>query len=93
MVKISVILPIYNVEFYLEETLNCLLDQTIVDDIEVLMIDDGSTDDSRYIIEKYALDYDNFHAFHKKNEGQGIARNFALNFADCTKCRLCFCNL
>lgn len=82
MVKISVILPIYNVEFYLEETLNCLLDQTIVDDIEVLMIDDGSTDDSRYIIEKYALDYDNFHAFHKKNEGQGIARNFALNFAN-----------
>ena len=81
MVKISVILPIYNVEDYLEETLTCLLNQTMVEDIEVLMVDDGSTDDSRYIIEKYALDYDNFHAFHKANEGQGIARNYALKFA------------
>ena len=53
----------------------------MIDDIEVLMIDDGSTDDSRYIIEKYALDYDNFHAYHKENEGQGVARNYALKFA------------
>lgn len=81
MVKISVILPIYNVEDYLEETLDCLLNQTIADDIEVLMIDDGSTDNSKYIIQKYALDYENFHAFHKKNEGQGIARNFGLKYA------------
>ena len=53
----------------------------MIDDIEVLMIDDGSSDDSRYIIEKYALDYDNFHAYHKENEGQGVARNYALEFA------------
>ena len=81
MVKISVILPIYNVEDYLEETLDCLLNQTIISDIEVLMIDDGSTDNSRYIIEKFALDYENFHAYHKVNEGQGIARNYGLQFA------------
>ena len=81
MVKISVILPIYNVEDYLEETLDCLLNQTIISDIEVLMIDDGSTDNSRYIIEKFALDYENFHAYHKVNEGQGIARNYGLEFA------------
>ena len=62
MVKISVIIPLYNVENFIEETLNSLLNQTIIDDIEVLMIDDGSTDNSRYIIEKYALDYDNFYA-------------------------------
>ena len=79
--KISVIIPIYNVERYIEETLNSLVNQTIFDDIEVLMIDDGSTDNSRYIIEKYALDYDNFHAFHKKNEGQSVARNFGLEYA------------
>ena len=60
--KISVIIPVYNSEQYIEETLHSLLNQTIIDDIEVLMIDDGSTDDSRYIIEKYALDYDNFFA-------------------------------
>ena len=77
--KISVIIPVYNSEQYIEETLNSLLNQTIIDDIEVLMIDDGSTDDSRYIIEKYALDHDNFFAFHKKNERQAIARNYGLD--------------
>lgn len=79
--KISVIIPVYNTGDYLEETLMSLLNQTIIDDIEVLMIDDGSSDDSRYIIEKYALDYDNFHAYHKENEGQGVARNYAMQFA------------
>lgn len=79
--KISVIIPIYNVEDYLEDTLNSLLNQTIADDIEVLMIDDGSSDDSRYIVERYALDYDNFHAFHKENGGQGVARNYGLEHA------------
>ena len=78
--KISVILPIYNVEDYLEDTLNCLLNQTF-EDIEVLMIDDGSTDNSRYIIEKYALDHDNFHAFHKKNGGPALARDYGLDQA------------
>lgn len=80
--KISVIIPIYNTAKYLEETLNSILNQTIIDDIEVLMIDDGSIDDSRYIIERYALDYDNFYAYHKENEGQGIARNYGLDLAN-----------
>ena len=79
--KISVIIPVYNVEDYLEDCLNSVLNQTIIDDIEVIMIDDGSTDNSRYIVEKYALDYDNFHAYHKENEGQGIARNFGIEQA------------
>lgn len=79
--KISVIIPVYNVEKYLEDTLNSIVNQTFLDNIEVLMIDDGSTDNSRYIIEKYALDFDNFYAFHKKNEGQCVARNFGLLIA------------
>ena len=45
------------------------------------MIDDESKDNSRYIIEKYALDYDNFHAFHKSNGGPGVARNYGLDRA------------
>ena len=48
--KISVIIPVYNVEDYIDETLTSLLNQTMIDDIEVLMIDDGSTDNSRYIM-------------------------------------------
>ena len=79
--KISVIMPIYNTEYYLEETLISLASQTICDDLEVIMVDDGATDESRYIIEKYALDYDNFHAYHKENEGQGITRNYGLSLA------------
>ena len=79
--KISVILPVYNVEDYLSETLNSLLNQTMIDDIEVIMVDDGSNDESRYIIERYAFDYDNFHAYHKDNEGQGITRNHAMKLA------------
>ena len=79
--KISVIIPIFNVEEYLEETLNCLLNQTIIEDMEILMIDDGSSDESRYIIEKYALDYDNFHAFHQENKGPSNSRNMAIPLA------------
>jgi len=51
--KISVIVPVYNVENYLVDALDSLVNQSLTD-IEVLMIDDGSTDNSRYIIEKYA---------------------------------------
>lgn len=80
-IKISVILPVYNTENYLEEALDSILNQTMIDDIEVLMLDDGSSDDSRYIIEKYALDYENFHAFHNENIGQGRERNFGVKHA------------
>lgn len=79
--KISVIIPVYNVEDYIDETLTSLLNQTMINDIEVLMIDDGSIDNSRYIIERYALDYENFHAIHKENGGQGVARNLGLDLA------------
>lgn len=79
--KISVVVPVYNVEDYLEDALESLVQQTFIDNIEVLMIDDGSTDDSRYIIEKYALNYDNFHAYHKENEGLSITRNYGLKLA------------
>lgn len=79
--KISVIIPIFNVEEYLEDTLNCLLSQAIIEDMEILMIDDGSTDNSRYIIEKYALDYDNFHAFHQENQGLANSRNLGIILA------------
>lgn len=80
-IKISVIVPVYNVEDYLTDCLDSIANQTMINDIEVIMIDDGSSDNSRYIIEKYALDYDNFYAYHKENEGQGITRNYGLNVA------------
>ena len=81
MVKISVIIPVYNVENYLRQALDSILNQTMIDNLEVLMVDDGSTDNSKYIVDEYADKYDNFHVYHKKHEGQAIARNFAIDLA------------
>ncbi len=80
-IKISVIIPVYNTEEYLEETLESILNQTMIDDIEVLMLDDGSDDYSQYIIEKYAREYDNFHAFFNENMGSGVERNIGIKQA------------
>ena len=80
-IKISVIIPVYNTEEYLEETLESILNQTMIDDIEVLMLDDGSNDYSQYIIEKYAREYDNFHAFFNENMGSGCERNIGIKKA------------
>lgn len=79
--KISIVVPIYNIENYLPETLNSILKQSMIEEMEVLMIDDGSTDNSRDIVEEYALDYDNFFAFHKSNEGPSIARNLGIELS------------
>lgn len=69
MPKISVIVTAFNVEDYIEECLESILNQSFLDNLEVIMIDDGSTDSSGLIIDDYARKFDNFHAYHKPNEG------------------------
>lgn len=84
MYKISIIIPIYNVEKYLKRSLNSILNQTMnLKDIEVIMVDDCSNDDSKIIIKEYAKKYDNFKAlFHEKNSGGAFEpRNTGLNVA------------
>lgn len=81
MIKISVVIPVFNCDFYIQEALDSIVNQTIIDDIEVIMVDDGSTDDSKYIIEQYALDFDNFYAYHIENKGVTFARNFGIDLA------------
>lgn len=76
---VSVIVPVYNVENYLEECLDSLLAQTYPD-IEVIMVDDGSTDGSGKICDRYAEANRNFHVYHKKNAGLGMARNTGLEY-------------
>lgn len=79
--KISVIVPIYNTEEYLETCLDSLVNQTLKD-IEIILINDGSKDDSETIVKKYLKKYPDKIIYHKKeNEGQGVARNYALNLA------------
>ena len=67
MKKISVIFPVYNVEYDIKEALNSLLNQTIVDDIEVIMVDDGSTDHSKYIIDEECYIGLHFYTARQKN--------------------------
>ena len=79
--KISTIVPLYNDEEYVENTLNSLVNQSIFEDIEVIIVDDGSNDNSKYLIEKFSLDYANINAFHKENEGLTFTRNYGMDLA------------
>ena len=77
---ISVIIPVYNVAPYLRECLDSVIHQTYTD-IEVLLIDDGSTDESGAICDAYAAEDSRITVIHKKNEGQGKARNIGMDMA------------
>ena len=69
----SVVIPVYNVEKYLEKCLDNIFGQTF-DDYEVILVDDGSTDESGRICDKYALKHDNTKVIHKINQGLISAR-------------------
>lgn len=77
---VSVIIPVYNVENYLEKCINSVLNQSYRN-YEILLIDDGSTDKSGIICDKYAKKYKTISTFHKKNSGLGLTRNYGLTKA------------
>lgn len=77
---ITVVIPIYNVEQYVGKCLDSLLNQTY-SDIELICVDDGSTDDSSNILDIYADKDSRIKAIHKKNEGVSIARNYGIELA------------
>lgn len=74
---ISVIVPVYNTGPYLEECLNSVVDQAF-QDLEILIVNDGSTDGSPDIIRKYSERDKRIVVFNKQNEGVALARNTAL---------------
>ena len=79
--KLSIIVPVYKVEEYLGECVDSLLSQTI-DDYEIILVDDGSPDNSGKIADEYAaVNPDMIRVLHIDNGGQGRARNFALDIA------------
>ena len=78
--KSSVIIPVYNVENYLSRCIDSLLAQNYVD-LEILLIDNGSKDQSGQICEDYAAQFSNITAYHIPNKGVGSARNFGLSKA------------
>ena len=80
MAKVSIILPIYNVEMYLDECLESVQRQTLKD-IEIICVNDGSKDNSLEIIKKYAKDDPRFIIIDKENGGYGKAMNVGLDKA------------
>lgn len=80
MVKVSIIIPVYNVKLYLNDCVKNVLTQTFTD-YEILLIDDGSTDTSKEECDRIALLDNRIKVFHKKNEGISNTRNFGLNKA------------
>jgi len=81
--RVSVIVPVYKVEKYLRECIDSLLMQTIDEgEMEILLINDGSPDNSLEICEEYAALYDFIKVFSKENEGLSATRNFGIRNAN-----------
>lgn len=78
--KVSVIVPIYNVSRYLRQCLDSLVHQTLKD-IEIICVDDGSTDESGIIVDEYANKYSQIKVIHKKNTGYGHSMNVGIKNA------------
>ena len=78
--KVSIIMPVYNDENYLEQSISSALNQNL-NDIELICIDDGSTDSSINIIRKWAQKDSRVRYKHQKNQGSGIARNTGIKMA------------
>lgn len=87
--KISVIVPVYNVEKYLRRCVDSILAQTFTD-FELLLIDDGSKDKSGEICDEYAKTDNRVKVFHKENGGVSSARNLGLDNAKGEW--ICFCD-
>ncbi len=77
---ISVIVPVYNVENVLHNCVDSILNQQY-ENIEIILVNDGSKDQSGKICDEYAEKYENVYSFHKENGGQSSARNLGLKYA------------
>ncbi|MCZ8298005.1 MAG: glycosyltransferase [Flavobacterium sp.] len=79
-IKVSVIIPVYNVAPYLSECLSSLMHQTLTD-VEFIVVNDGSTDGSDLIFESFAQKDSRFRVIHQSNQGVSVARNQGLQLA------------
>lgn len=79
--KISVIIATYNTGEYIEECLDSVLAQSMCNDIEIVIVDDGSTDNTKEILDDYQRKHNSIIVIRQKNSGQGIARNLGMSIA------------
>lgn len=83
MLKLSVIVPIYNVERYLCKCVDSLLSQDLLqEEYEIILVDDGSSDQSGMICDEYALNQANVRTVHQRNGGLSVARNNGIATAE-----------
>lgn len=80
MIKVSVIVPVYNVEEYLPKCLDTLVNQTL-QDIEIIVVNDGATDNSAAVIDSFVSKYPNIIKITKENGGLSDARNYGIPYA------------
>lgn len=78
--KVSIIVPVYNVEKYFDRCINSLINQTLRE-IEIILVDDESPDNCPEMCDKYAKKDSRIKVIHKKNGGLGFARNSGLDIA------------
>ncbi len=76
--RVSIIVPVYNTERYLDKCLSSLVEQTY-GDVEIIAVDDGSTDGSGRICDRYAAEFSKVYCYHTDNQGAGQARNFGID--------------
>lgn len=74
MIKLTIIIPVYNVEKYIEKCIKSILRQEL-NNYEIILVDDGSTDNSGNICDQYAIKYNNIRVIHQMNKGLSGARN------------------
>lgn len=79
--KVSVIVPVFKVEKFLDRCIQSIIKQTLKD-IEIILIDDGSPDKCPLICDEYAKQDNRIHVIHQKNQGLGMARNTGLQYAN-----------
>lgn len=85
---ISVIVPVYNSEKYLTDSINSLINQTIFEQLEIVFINDGSSDNSQNILQSYVEYYPNMKLYTQSNKGVSAARN--LGIKNCNGEYVCF---
>ena len=78
--EISIIVPVYNVEKYLKRCIDSILNQSFTD-FELILVDDGSTDNSGKIIDEYAIKDERIKVIHKENGGLSSARNVGIEYS------------
>ena len=81
MKKVSVIIATYNCEKYISEAIDSVLTQTI-QNFEIIIVDDGSTDNTRQIVDRYLKNFNNIKYIYQENQGPSVARNNAFTLVD-----------